>query len=560
MVVETGVEWWEYCPQMRSYTHAKVVCRLYHSEHGMPRHVIETLQSANVLSSTVASSLCLMKDRPNWINSLKELKIVSTKTAQPSGYFALTRQLQASSSRSYSLSDLLRDQLELLGVKRRRICESDPAKRVKRQRCGILPVKRSPTFLHRRGAPPFLIPAENQMTPANMDDGIREFYNFVCERESIRIRREKGQPRPWSNDPVLQTLRVTNVKRENDRTTKLVRTLLDAKNEDWHSADSLREKKAIAQQWIFNIAVWRRFGSWDFINTMGLREVPSTEHELQEFIEELSGLAVELWKTGICACSDAYFPTKRCYAYEHSLWFYKGVPASLCQALIVPNERRLITNLKAARRKPVSQRCVEDWRVQLVSEAGAEKAKHGYITLMTHGNPIKGIWRNLHNICDSLRIGQDRQSWRQVVEAFQSVKGYRGTGFLAKELTQDLLMTPAMTNVIDINTWSVVGPGARRGINRLRCVHPTFNAGEADFLRALKQVFEKRREHWPPELEGQKTHELVLHDIQFQLCEYDKYMREKNEELGQRRAAFAPFEPRNGYDLSCQTTEGSILC
>ena len=56
-----------------------------------------------------------------------------------------------------------------------------------------------------------------------MTDYIPLFY-WVAERERIRVRKESGQPFPWTDDPILATYRFCNVRREDDRVTIWVRT------------------------------------------------------------------------------------------------------------------------------------------------------------------------------------------------------------------------------------------------------------------------------------------------------------------------------------------------
>lgn len=43
------------------------------------------------------------------------------------------------------------------------------------------------------------------------------FIRFVVERESIRLRRARGEPAPWTDDPILNQFRFTNVRRRDDR-------------------------------------------------------------------------------------------------------------------------------------------------------------------------------------------------------------------------------------------------------------------------------------------------------------------------------------------------------
>ncbi len=46
-----------------------------------------------------------------------------------------------------------------------------------------------------------------------------EFFATARERYQIKLNREKGQPWPWTADPVFQEWRFCNVHRENDKTT-----------------------------------------------------------------------------------------------------------------------------------------------------------------------------------------------------------------------------------------------------------------------------------------------------------------------------------------------------
>lgn len=51
---------------------------------------------------------------------------------------------------------------------------------------------------------------------------VAEFANFITEREHIRILKEGGAPHPWTLDPILQSYRFCNVRREHDSVTKWV--------------------------------------------------------------------------------------------------------------------------------------------------------------------------------------------------------------------------------------------------------------------------------------------------------------------------------------------------
>lgn len=48
-------------------------------------------------------------------------------------------------------------------------------------------------------------------------------WSWVKEREKLRIRKERGDPQPWTDDPILSTYRFCNVRREDDRVTVWIR-------------------------------------------------------------------------------------------------------------------------------------------------------------------------------------------------------------------------------------------------------------------------------------------------------------------------------------------------
>lgn len=54
----------------------------------------------------------------------------------------------------------------------------------------------------------------------------KHFFRFARERHLVYLKRSAGLPGPWTDDPVLQKVRFTNVFRELDRTTIVFRNLI----------------------------------------------------------------------------------------------------------------------------------------------------------------------------------------------------------------------------------------------------------------------------------------------------------------------------------------------
>ena len=119
------------------------------------------------------------------------------------------------------------------------------------------------------------------------------------------------------------------------------------------------------------------------------------------------------------------------------------------------------------------------------------------------------------------------RSWRATAERMRRLPGFGGTGFMTKEVLQDVMQTPVLADAIDRNSWCPAGPGARRGLNRLAGRPVTKVVSEPELLAEMRALFKRAQDtlpSWMPEIE--------LHDIQFQLCEFDKYERAR---LGEGR-------------------------
>jgi hypothetical protein len=51
----------------------------------------------------------------------------------------------------------------------------------------------------------------------------KELTKFIIARESVRVNKENGKPRPWTKDPILDKYRFCNVHREDDYVTRWLR-------------------------------------------------------------------------------------------------------------------------------------------------------------------------------------------------------------------------------------------------------------------------------------------------------------------------------------------------
>ena len=102
---------------------------------------------------------------------------------------------------------------------------------------------------------------------------------WVKEREAIRLRREAGEPPPWTSDPILRDWSFCNVRREHDRVTRWIA-------EQWrapHAADTdLFFAMAVARlvNWPDTLAELGYPVPWDrdhFVTVLQAREVRSDQ-------------------------------------------------------------------------------------------------------------------------------------------------------------------------------------------------------------------------------------------------------------------------------------------
>lgn len=124
----------------------------------------------------------------------------------------------------------------------------------------------------------------------------------------------------------------------------------------------------------------------------------------------------------------------------------------------------------------------------------------------------------------------NRGTWEGVARAMSDAPGFGGTGFMVKETLLDAMMTPAMRSASDRETWTPVGPGAIRGLRRLYGQ----SLPKTKFLPSILRLREKYHDYFR---NSGFMPRVTAHDIQFQLCEFDKYERVR---LGEGR-------PRNDY-------------
>ena len=131
---------------------------------------------------------------------------------------------------------------------------------------------------------------------------------------------------------------------------------------------------------------------------------------------------------------------------------------------------------------------------------------------------LKNLWKGRAEVTPQLNQG--------VEVAWDALVRYNGLGpFMAGQIVADYTYTSMLSNAPDLYTWAPLGPGSKRGLNRLLEIPlaKTHTRGSAaTFMRELRETVLNKL--------GSRYADVTLHDVQNCLCEVDKYIRVKTGE------------------------------
>ena len=154
--------------------------------------------------------------------------------------------------------------------------------------------------------------------------------------------------------------------------------------------------------------------------------------------------------------------------------------------------------------------------------------------------------------------GGAKLTWQALALRLREVSGFGGSGFMAKEVLHDAMGWASLRAlVVDGKDWTPPGPGARRGLNRLHgrprdlgALAPAGSPCEERFIAEMVLLKDALYDLDRPFCDRVG---LDVHDVQFQLCEYDKYARCVD---GGRGGAVLPYTPVRG-SVTFATDDGA---
>lgn len=294
------------------------------------------------------------------------------------------------------------------------------------------------------------------------------FFDYLNEREEVRLRKEAGlsvgfDVKAWTEDPILQTYKFTNVRRHHDRTSDQLRKLFYGKN--FHD-----DRRSV----LMNCALFRYFGTWEFAEAVGWQDYEDFD------FDGIKDLAADRLADGERVFTGAYVITN--------------------QGISAPKQEVVVDIF------------------------------------------LKGLHAATPNLIQLTTVSQ---SWEKVATSMRTLMGFGGTGFMTKEVLLDTTYTGFWDSVFespedgtfsyprDWWEWTPIGPGALRGAARVLGATDQSSLKEAHAGQVIQELYQHQKQWF--------THpfKLAPTDIQFALCEFDKYERVR---LGQGK-------PRSRYRI-----------
>lgn len=306
------------------------------------------------------------------------------------------------------------------------------------------------------------------MTMSQVEENQRLFFAYARERHSIYLRREAGKAWPWTDDPILQKYRFTNVFRELDKTTLWLK-------------ENVREQLRNETEVLLAVVLFRWFNRIEVANV--------------------------IFNQFCLLIKDNNSPMKFNTAWN--------------QFAAIGD----ITAIKSALLSAFPNGPYVTGSYMITSPEGMSKLD-GILRLCSD------FWHN--------------SNWRRTAEVMIedggrfTLQGFTrwlqqtpGQGpFLAYEVATDLRHTALLDHAPDINTWANIGPGCRRGLNRIHGrVRATAKGAKASHgaalseAQALSEMGELLVLSWDSDCWPNHWPKWEIRDVEHTLCEYDKYNR-----------------------------------
>jgi hypothetical protein len=231
-------------------------------------------------------------------------------------------------------------------------------------------------------------------------DPIDRLMYWVREREEIRLRKETGESKPWTNDPILRRYKFTNIRREDDRVTRWIAKYW---REPYHDHDDLWFALCLA-----------RLINWPTTLTVIGYPLPWRPLWVLSKLRALRTQGVKVWSGAYIVSTNGYDMPKDQYIVQrvlNPLWDERHILRVRLTDTLASYAARLrrcngfsgfMTGQVVADLKYVSPlRHCDDWYCWAVSGPGSRRGLN-----RVAGRPIKSTWREAGWLQGVLQVQQ----------------------------------------------------------------------------------------------------------------------------------------------------------
>jgi len=274
---------------------------------------------------------------------------------------------------------------------------------------------------------------------------MKKFFWWINERHKIYLKKKKGEPWPWTKDPILQKYKFTNVFRELDAETVKFHERIDLLN--MSGADKL-----------YHMIVHRAFN----------------RHQTFDLLMKRSGAIANVRKM-------------KKALHRHA-----------------DNGGQVFTG------------------AYIITNAGSTEPK---IDLMCDALGV--IFRGRHKIYEEMMADGTMQGCTDILRAYP-MQG----PFTAYEVICDMRYQKGMLDKApDRRKWANLGPGARRGINRIVSgkKKPNVFRTTEEYIEFMRELLKTSPQYLGEHVKREKL-PLEMREIEHSLCEFDKWLRVNNSE------------------------------
>lgn len=350
-----------------------------------------------------------------------------------------------------------------------------------------------------------------------------EFFATARERQAIYLRRQAGQPWPWTDDPTMRQYSITNVFRENDKTTR------------WFTSN-VREPLRSSPDVLLATVLFRWFNR--------IRTGEAIFKKVAAHGQD--GGAVTMATAWDCRGGRA----------RDWVQVLKDTIVHHCGGGPYVTGSYIILGQQGMPKLDGVLACIEQFCIGEFSNCGSICDDPSWPHRQgTH-------WATWEMIADALLRQRGQITLEEVWRWLRQVP-YLGD-FMAYEIVTDLRWTDLLDRAPDILTWANPGPGAARGLARLhgrpiegRKIKKPPKQQMIVEMRELLALSQKS-EFWPQWSDGQMrvtknvgdtlTRQFPsrdawpaweLHEVEMWLCETDKILRARSGQ-GRPRGIYRP--------------------